>query len=365
MNDLKRRAMVKGMKKGDLEEQQLLIDTIRASECMSRQQLTKSNDDTVVMKMKVISNSMPIAAEFLPSSVTMKGGDDDRSSSAMECKVSGYTVTGSSTHLNDYTKATNNNNNNCVSYDCSHVYSYPQKDDVDNTRCHRSSSHSYGNNHGNSDDDASLSKGGKWHRLPYEMVDYILIFLGDVDMMGYLLIASRHTFQPSEKVYEYLCSIIYLQQTSRKLLQVCKWGNSWRRMLYHRPRLRTNGLYALRTQYTKEHNNDRFWEEKDHRSVEVRFYRCFRFMDHNRVLYSLDVMEVEDMAKLMQSGTARPKQIFEGHYIVQGREVVVDVSSECYRSMLLINAYVAVSLIPSYIMLIKCIMIDILYMTST
>ena len=349
MNDLKRRAMVKGMKKGDLEEQQLLIDTIRASECMSRQQPTKSDDDIVVMKVKVISNSMPTAAELQPSSVTMKGGDDDRISSAMECKVPGYTVTGSSIHLNDYTTATNNNNNNSVSYDCSHVYSYPQKDDIDNTRCHGRSSHSYGNN------DASLSEGGKWHRLPYEMVDYILIFLGDVDMMGYLLIVSRHTFQPSEKVYEYLCSIIYLQQTSRKLLQVCKWGNSWRRMLYHRPRLRTNGLYALRTQYTKEHNNDRFWEEKDHRSVEVRFYRCFRFMDHNRVLYSLDVMEVEDMAKLMQLGTARPKQIFEGHYIVQGREVVVDVSSVCYRSMLLITAYVVVSLVPSYIMLIKCI----------
>lgn len=365
MNDLKRRVVVKGVKKGDLEEQQLLIDTIRASECMSRQQPTKSDDDIVVsMKLKVISNSMPTAADLLPSSVTMKGGDDDMSSSVMECKVSGCSVTGSSTNLNDYITATNNNNNYCGSYDCSHghdnVYSYPQKDDIDNTRFHGSISHSYGNNHGNSDYDASLSEGGKWHRLPYEMVDYILIFLGDVDMIGYLLIASRHTFQPSEKVYEYLCSIIYLQQTSRKLLQVCKWGNSWRRMLYHRPRLRTNGLYALRTQYTKEHNNDRFWEEKDHRSVEVRFYRCFRFMDHNRVLYSLDVMEVEDMAKLMQLSTARPKQIFEGHYTVQGREVVVDVSSV----LLLITAFV-VSLIPAYIMLIKCIIIDILYMVST
>ena len=220
------------------------------------------------------------------------------------------------------------------------MYAYPQVVDVDNTRCHGSTSHSNGNNHGSSDAAVSLSEtGGKWHRLPYEMVDYILMFLGDVDMMGYLLIASRHTFQPSEKVYEYLCSIIYLQQTSRKLLQVCKWGNSWRRMLYHRPRLRTNGLYALRTQYTKEHNNDRFWEEKDHRSVEVRFYRCFRFMDHSRVLYSLDVMEVEDMAKLMQMGMARPKQIFEGYYTVQGREVVVDVSSVCHLSINAINQY--------------------------
>lgn len=325
MNDLKRRVMIKGVKKGDLEEQQLLIDTIRASESISRQQPKKSNDDIAVsVKAKVISNLIP--TDELSSAVNTQDGNDARSSSIMQRKVSGYTATGSTSHLNDDIMPTVNNNDYTGNYDCSHgdVYSYPQTVDINSSIRH-------GNSHGSSDEDvaASLSKGGKWHRLPYEMVDYILMFLGDVDMMGYLLIASRHTFQPSEKVYEFLCSIIYLQQTTRKLLQVCNWGNSWRRMLYHRPRLRTNGLYALRTQYTKEHNNDRFWEEKDHRSVEVRFYRCFRFMDHSRVLYSLDVMEVEDMAKLMQLGTARPKQIFEGHYTVQGREVVVDVSGVC------------------------------------
>ena len=40
----------------------------------------------------------------------------------------------------------------------------------------------------------------------------------------------------------------------------------------------------------------------------------------------------------------------------------INAIDQCY---LLITAYVVVSLIPSYIMLIKCIMIDILYMTST
>jgi len=305
MNDLKRRAIAKGVKVGDLEEEQLLLDTIRASEIITRQQPTKSD--------VVGSTSLALISNLIPTALLNKEGRQDAtSSSSMESKMS---ARGSTADLNDDV-ATDND----TMYDSSHGhgYAYPHNDGVDNAHNARS--------HG-SCSDVALSTGGKWHRLPYEMVDYILMFLGDVDMMGYLLIASSHTFQPSEKVYEYLCSIIYLQQTSRKLLQVSKWG-SWRRMLYHRPRLRTNGLYALRTQYTKEHNNDRFWEEKDHRSVEVRFYRCFRFMDHNRVLYSLDVMEVEDMAKLMQSGMARPKLVYEGHYSVQGREVVVDVSSE-------------------------------------
>jgi hypothetical protein len=70
MNDLKRRVMAKGVKKGDLEEQQLLIDTIRASESISRQQPTKSDDDIAVStKVKVISNLIPAAADVLSSSL--------------------------------------------------------------------------------------------------------------------------------------------------------------------------------------------------------------------------------------------------------------------------------------------------------
>jgi hypothetical protein len=114
-----------------------------------------------------------------------------------------------------------------------------------------------------------IEDGGKWHTLPNELVDKILMFLGDVDMMGYLNIASKTTFKPSEKVYEYLCRITYPMQTAKKTLQVENWL-TWRNMIIHRPRLRTNGFYTLRTMYSKGYCNDNFWEEKQYKSVEVR-----------------------------------------------------------------------------------------------
>ena len=115
-------------------------------------------------------------------------------------------------------------------------------------------------------------EGGKWHTLPLELVDRILIVLSDIDTCGYLLMASRSTFTPSEKVFEHLCYVTYPRQTARRQLQVERW-RSWRRMLIHRPRLRTNGFYTLRTMYSKAPCNDAFWEEKKVQSIEVRFLR--------------------------------------------------------------------------------------------
>lgn len=121
-----------------------------------------------------------------------------------------------------------------------------------------------------------IEEGGKWHTLPFEMVDRILMFLGDIDMLGYIATASKSTFRPSEAVYEYLCRITYPMQTAKKTLQVENWL-TWKNMLIHRPRLRTNGLYTLRTMYSKGYCNDNFWEEKQYKSVEVSvlcFYLC-------------------------------------------------------------------------------------------
>lgn len=114
--------------------------------------------------------------------------------------------------------------------------------------------------------------GGSWHNLPHELVDKILMYLADVDMCGYILIASKSTFQPSEVIFKFLCELIYLKQTRKKQLNVSNWGNSWKSMIIHRPRLRLNGYYSLRTMYTKAYCNDAFWEEKKLESVEVTFY---------------------------------------------------------------------------------------------
>ena len=62
-------------------------------------------------------------------------------------------------------------------------------------------------------------------------------------------------------------------------------------------------------------------------TLQVKFYRHMRFFDHGKVLYSLDTVEPDDMAKLLKTGTAIPKKIFEGRYTLNKREVNVEVGT--------------------------------------
>ena len=52
-----------------------------------------------------------------------------------------------------------------------------------------------------------------------------------------------------------------------------------------------------------------------------------RFFDNGRMLYSLDTIEPEDMAKHLAPATETPKKIFEGSYTLVGKNVHVEVSS--------------------------------------
>lgn len=119
-------------------------------------------------------------------------------------------------------------------------------------------------------DEQLLKEGGRWYQLPQELVDNILMFLCDPDALGYLHMASKNTFRPTEKVYCFVCEQIYAKQTSKRIYRIERW-RSWRNMLIHRPRLRTNGFYTLRTLFTKAYCNDNFWEEKVNTSIEVVF----------------------------------------------------------------------------------------------
>jgi hypothetical protein len=51
-----------------------------------------------------------------------------------------------------------------------------------------------------------------------------------------------------------------------------------------------------------------------------------RFFDNGRMLYSLDTIEPEDMAKHLAPATETPKKIFEGSYTLVGKNVHVEVS---------------------------------------
>ena len=52
-----------------------------------------------------------------------------------------------------------------------------------------------------------------------------------------------------------------------------------------------------------------------------------RFFDNGRMLYSLDTVEPEDMAKHLALATETPKKIFEGSYTLVGKKVHVEVSN--------------------------------------
>ena len=77
--------------------------------------------------------------------------------------------------------------------------------------------------------------------LPQDLTDRILLFLGDVDMCGYLLqVAKTNCFKPNESIYKNLCEHIYTAQSKKKKLVVENW-KSWRNMLGEVPSLHSAG----------------------------------------------------------------------------------------------------------------------------
>ena len=95
-------------------------------------------------------------------------------------------------------------------------------------------------------------------------------------------------------------------------------------ILINKPRIRFNGFYSLRTTYTRAPCNDNFWEDKKVESIEVKYYRNFRFFNHGSCLYSLDVIPVWDIPKYFSKGPI-PKKVFPGTYTINKREVNVQV----------------------------------------
>jgi hypothetical protein len=176
----------------------------------------------------------------------------------------------------------------------------------------------------NAFDQKLLKEGGRWYQLPQVLVDQILMFLCDPDALGYLHIASKSTFQPSDKVYRFICEQIYPKQTSKRICRIERW-RSWRNMLIHRPRLRTNGFYTLRTMFTKAYCNDAFWEEKVHTSIELKYYRHMRFFENGQMLYSLDIADPHDMVRLLEPGQPIPRRLYAGTYTLTRDIVTVEV----------------------------------------
>lgn len=121
----------------------------------------------------------------------------------------------------------------------------------------------------------------KWFDLPFSLSDMILLFLSDVDMLGVLNCVINYNKNPdvaflkiSEIVCKPVCERIYLSQSAKGLINLSNFKNSYYYMLTHRSRLRTNGIYSVRTTYTKPYSNDAFWEEKRFERYSITIIIC-------------------------------------------------------------------------------------------
>lgn len=168
--------------------------------------------------------------------------------------------------------------------------------------------------------------GGPWIHLPQVIVDIILVYVGDIDTCALLKLTSKTVFQPSEVVYQFLCYYIYLQQTIKQTCQLNHRFPTWYTMILHRPRVRTNGFYTLRTTYTKTYNNDAFWEEKQYNSIETHYYRHLRFYNNGRVLYNLDIHTPQEISKLLKIGHSNSnKKLYEGKYYLKKNYLWIEI----------------------------------------
>ena len=174
-----------------------------------------------------------------------------------------------------------------------------------------------------------ISSGGNscniWFQLPQDITHKILEFLSDPDLLGAVTMIAKNWIVPTEHHYQSICHSIYIDQSSKQLLNVSKFCGSWKNMLVNRPRVRLNGFYSLQTAYWKPPSNDAFWEERRHEFIEVKFYRHVRFLRGKRVLYSLDNFQPNEVYTQLKNGLPIPKRIYEGSYCVIRDEVLIEI----------------------------------------
>jgi F-box protein 9 len=107
-----------------------------------------------------------------------------------------------------------------------------------------------------------MELGGKILILPDEILHRVFSWL-PVDAYGILALVSPHWkhLTRTESVYRRLCERLYLNQSKKRQLHVSKFGNSYRKMLELRPRVRAaGGCYVLKYSCVKPIQRD-MWTE--------------------------------------------------------------------------------------------------------
>lgn len=131
--------------------------------------------------------------------------------------------------------------------------------------------------------------GGLPCSIPDEILHRCFAYL-PVDDISALALVSPHwkRFTRCESLYKSLCERIYLIQSKRKALHVSRFGNSYRKMLELRPRVRAGGgLYVLKYQEIRKIERDMWTEIPVGAILESVYYRYLYFFEDGRVMYAL------------------------------------------------------------------------------
>ena len=131
--------------------------------------------------------------------------------------------------------------------------------------------------------------GGLPCSIPDEILHKAFSYLAIDDHASLALVSPYWSrFTRCESLYKSLCQRIYLNQSKRKALHVNHFGNSYRKMLEIRPRVRTGGgLYVLKYQEVRKIQRDMWTEIPVGAILESVYYRYLYFFEDGRVMYAL------------------------------------------------------------------------------
>jgi len=177
--------------------------------------------------------------------------------------------------------------------------------------------------------------GGLPCSIPDEILHKCFAYL-PIDDHATLALVSPHwsRFTRCESLYKILCQRIYLNQSKRKTLHASRFGNSYRKMLELRPRVRTRGgMYVLKYQEVRKIQRDMWTEIPVGAILESVYYRYLYFFEDGRVMYALTPANPVEMiprfSKMLLHGYGRKdKWGVWGRYQIKKDVVKIWVSQE-------------------------------------
>jgi len=177
--------------------------------------------------------------------------------------------------------------------------------------------------------------GGLPCSIPDEILHKCFAYL-PIDDHASLALVSPHwsRFTRCESLYKILCQRIYLNQSKRKTLHASRFGNSYRKMLELRPRVRTGGgMYVLKYQEVRKIQRDMWTEIPVGAVLESVYYRYLYFFEDGRVMYALTPANPVEMiprfSKMLLHGYgSKDKWGVWGRYQIKKDVVKIWVSQE-------------------------------------